>query len=206
MIALGVDPGRVTGIALVRWVAPGRRPVLLGCWRVTGPSWARWLASLETALTAARELLPDDHIATGQPDPEQVLVGIEEPPPVVRRWQHGSGRPRLGTRLDGRLAGDSTGLRSWVGIGRRQGAVLAAAMGRGWPEPLLVPQSEWVAAWRIPRGKKSTERGLGWHRVDEAGLHLEGAAELLERIPRSYRVDVAEAALLAGSMILPRRW
>ena len=206
MIALGVDPGRVTGMALVRQAVPGRRPVLLGCWRVTGPSWARWLASLEAALTAARGLLPADYAGTEKPAPERVLVGIEEPPPVVRRWQHGGGRPRLGTRLDDRLDGDRNGLRSWVGIGRRQGAVLATAMARGWPEPALVPQSDWVAAWRIPRGKKSTERGLGWHRVDEAGLYLEGAAELLERIPRSYRVDVAEAAMLAGSLVLPRRW
>lgn len=211
MIILGIDPGRTSGVALVEQ-RHGQRPLLLACWHVTGDTWRRWIDRARTVTYALESVLPASHLLAqtdgAAPDPAVVRCVIEEPPPVATRWREQAGRPQLGTRLGGRLAGDQEGLRTWAGIGRRQGAWMVVLMEAGWPEPELVDQPTWVQAFGLPRGKQQDGRGggacpHGQHRIREAALYVEGATEQLAAIPGSYRVDVAEAVLQAAAMTLP---
>jgi len=224
MIVLGIDPGAASGVALVQG-RRGQRPLLLGCRHVAGSPWPRWLSNARRALSELGRLVDGDCYHTDDKgfaldftgkahpvpriDPAKVRCVIEEPPPVATRWKdtkRGRGantRPQLGNRLGGRLAGDQEGLRTWAGIGRRQGAWISKLDELNWPAHELIDQSIWVEGWgNIPRGKQ----GDGTHRIMEAGLFVEGAKEQLLAIPKTYRVDVAEAVLLAGALTLPNEW
>jgi hypothetical protein len=124
------------------------------------------------ACLEARELV-------AQHEGAEVVCTVEEPPPVSRR---------------GALAGDHHGQRSWVGIGRRQGMMMAAMIVAGLPEPTLVAQGAWAGGLGLAPGKQ----GDGSHRIREASLLVQGAAVRLHEIDEPRRIDVAEAILQAA--------
>ena len=173
-VALSADPGTNAGLALVQHV-PGARPRLLAAWEVYGSRPGLWWAR---ALQACQEAAQRVGALGGHPTP-QVALTVEEPPVVSR---HGA------------LAGDTHGQRSWVGIGRRQGMLLAAMAQAGLGDGELLDQAAWARGWGVPVGKQ----GDGRHRVAEAGLYVEGAREVLAAMSGPRVVDVAEAILQAG--------
>lgn len=169
---LAFDPGAVTGTALVAPGAGREKPRLLWAGVVAGDPWDRWIAEAGAALGAA--------LLAAQAAKLTVLVAVEEPPPVSR---------------GGSLEGDRHGQRSWLGIGRRQGALLTLASIQALP-CRRVEQGNWTAAMRVPTGKQ----GDGAHRLQEAYLHLEGARDVLGHLPEKGRIDAAEAALLGCAL------
>ena len=178
-LALGIDPGASTGLALVRDV-PGGLPELLGAWCAWGAD-REWLRRLNESLGVVGVLAFDRGVALAD-----VVVWVEEPP---SHWR--SGGPR-NTQAAAR------------GIGRRMGQVEMAWAQRTegtWPRRVQGP--EWWEPWRgqVAHGKI----GDGGHRIAEAGRWVEGARAVLAAMEqettaaRERRVDVAEAILIAGA-------
>lgn len=173
-LVLAVDPGKISGAALV--AAPTRptiRPALLWAAVVTGSAWPTWFRAAQAAMDAA--LMVCETMGASP------LLVIEDPPAVAR---HGT------------LDGDHRGQKTWLGMGRRQGAWMALGLARGLRVE-LVPQPVWTRAMRVPSGK----RGEGEHRIQEAGLHLEQGRTTLESLPAKGRIDAAESALLGCAMV-----
>jgi len=179
VFCVAVDPGRHGGVALVTEGQPGKRPVLLGVRHIGGDRPALWYRRAERGLRELVALIEEG---------AEVRAYVEDPPKVSRR---------------GTLKGDKRGQRTWAGIGRYQGMAIAACVVAGLGEPVLLPVKAWTSAWgvMVPGGK----RGDGTHRIREAELLVEGSREALDSIPVSYRVDAAEAVLMAGAGALARK-
>lgn len=183
IFALGADPGRHGGLALVALDPPGL-PYLVNAWKLVGADrrlwWARCRAAFEDAV--------QDLVQLGV-ELDRVRVWIEDPPPVARK---------------NALGGDKRGMQSWAGIGRAQGMLIAGALLEGLREPELVPGKTWWSCWgrQVRHGK--SHRDEGQHRIHEAENLVPGARTVLATIPEGCRVDVAEAILIAGAAALAR--
>lgn len=175
LLALGGDPGRHGGLGLVE-MRPGRRPLAVGAWAIHGHDQTAWWRSCREAHAEAAHLIVEAV--------EWVPYWLEEPPPAFQQ------------KGDKALDGDERGLRSWTGLGRFQGMMIAGALEASMGEPALHLPSAWWAQWPgIFRGKQ----GDGTHRIREAGVFIEGAGPMLAAVPLTCRVDVAEAMLIAGA-------
>jgi hypothetical protein len=181
--ALGADPGRHGGLALVALDPPGL-PRLVKVWKLVGADRRLWWARCNAAHGEAVELLSGFGVAL-----HDVRIWIEDPPPVARKHS---------------LPGDKHGMQSWAGIGRMQGMIIGAALIHGFKEPELVSGKAWWSLWgrQIRHGK--SHRDDGKHRITEASHLVLGAGDALEEIPDGCRVDCAEACLIAGAAALFR--
>ncbi len=181
--ALGADPGRHGGLALVALDPPGL-PYLLGAWKLVGADRRLWWQRCRAAHQEALEQIRERKVELAR-----VRIWIEDPPPVARKKS---------------LPGDKHGMQSWAGIGRCQGLLIAAALVEGFREPELVQGKTWWALWgRYVRHGKS-HRDDGQHRILEAEHLVPGARMALAEVPVGCRVDVAEAILIAGAAALAR--
>lgn len=171
MMVIGLDPGAHGGVALVERLDDVRGH-LLAVAHVTGSTPLHWYRNARAALLMMGVEL-DSRGATAR-------VVLEEPPVISHR---------------GALAGDRGGQRTWCGIGRYQGLLMAACAEWSAAMPVIVPHGEWTGALQpLIRPKKI---GDGWHRIAEAERWLIGARELLAPIPKTSRIDCAEASLFA---------
>lgn len=184
VLALGADPGRHGGLALVQ-ACEGGLPRLVRAWRLVGADRRLWWARCLAAHQEASRLVWDLGV-----DLADVRVWIEDPPPVARKRS---------------LAGDKHGMQSWAGIGRAQGMLLAAGLSSGFREAELVQGKTWWMVWgrsQVAYGKSHRDEGA--HRIEEASRLVLGAREALAEVPAGCRVDVAEAILIAGAAALVR--
>ncbi len=170
MIAAAADPGESSAWAACAFT-PGDRPRLLILHPVHGDEHLWWRRALEGA-----RLIVDAY--------GQVPCRIEVPPATVHRGagiaSHGAGH----------------------GLGMRAG-LLRAAWWQATPGGVL-PQTwsprEWWGPFRLGKKRAVVGQPLGWHRVAEAGMYVDGAAEVLALVTASRRVDCAEAILMAASL------
>ena len=107
---------------------------------------------------------------------------VEVPPPVVH---------------SGAMAHHRTG----HGLGMRAGLLRAAWWSATGELPATWEPGEWWRPFGL-RGKREA-KGVpkGWHRVGEAGLYVDGAANALTAFPVTRRVDAAEAVLQAAALV-----
>lgn len=190
-MVVGIDPGASAAVALVDRAGAGR-PLLLGLWSVYG-DWAPWLARADLALMAIQE----------RPDGGSPVVYCEAPT--------GGGKTR-----GAKFTPDS-----WLGLGKRAGALRALAWARGLEVWHDVDQEDWAVALRLPNRKFPAEQRRGdpadgWHRVLEAGQLVEGARENLKEMPHesdaaverivcaAEAILIACAAQLAGEQLVAR--
>jgi len=193
MIALAIDPGAHAGVAIVTspW-GDDPRPRL---WYATGISVSRpsKLRGLEAQaewerrfFNRARVCLLEAAARVARRKMSEVLVGIE--------W-----------RDCHQLAGEKA--EEVYALGARRAALSAAVADIFDRPPALLPHQWWVETINansevpIPRGKQGTRQTLGEHRIAEAAVRLADARELLMALPKSVRVDTAEAALMAAALI-----
>lgn len=186
--ALGIDPGRHAVMALLEDVPVGM-PRLVGLWTVTSGDLDRWFVEAKEGMRGAAKALE------GQAE-GSCCVWMENPTPVSRQ---------------GSLAGDSRGQKTWGGIGKYRGLLLAALHEAGFKAQEVTnvePGSkagQWWSAFGRFMGKKiesGPEGILGWHRVEESARFIHTSKEALEKVPKSYRVDAAEAVLIGAAALL----
>ena len=175
-LAIGVDPGASTGIAVVRGEITNRGAMqFTAVWAesVFGSSKKLLWLRLKDAARAAVERAGDGATAY-----------IETISPTIRR---------------GSIAGVRDGMTAWAGLGQHRGLALGAVMDAGAVVEDL-PQREWSQILPIARAK-----GAGTDRVWEASRLVAGATDLLALLDdsseaaRDRRVDVAEAILIAAA-------
>ena len=179
--AIGLDPGATSGAALVAvpWGADPR-PRLLAATAITASSPTKLRGPARTAewtrryQRAAEEALRRFRCILPAHRLDEVALAVEERP-------------------------GSTGPTEEVyGLGCRTGQLVAAVEHIFGRAPELVPQPWWTEILDVPPRKS----GGGGHRIEEASARLVGAAELLDQVPATARVDVAEACLLALAVLL----
>lgn len=180
--ALGLDPGATAGAALVA-VPRGEdpRPRCLGALSITASRPSRLRGPPATAEWERRwyerALLALHRLRAPVPERRwlEVALVIEVPSFEGQGDAYAFGLARETERLS--LACQAV----W---GRR-------------PEPF--GHCDWTAVHsELPIAKV----GNGRHRIDEAGARVAGAELLLEQVPTSQRVDVAEAVLIAAAAVL----
>lgn len=168
---VGIDPGRSAGLAVVE-AYPGHRPVLVQAWSVHGEDHL-WYPRMWRAI--------EEVVLTVAPPAHQLgACWVEDWVPYSR--EH---RPRQS---------------AWIGLGRRQGAVIATWTRLVQELPALVQVASndrhavgWTQVLRLGAGKV----GDGSHRFREAAALVEGAGPRLDEFPVTRRLDVAEAMLIA---------
>lgn len=171
-LTAAADPGESAAWALVE-SRPNARPLLRLLVEVHG---ARWN---DLAFDGARQIVA----MAGGPVP----CAIEVPHATVHR---GAG-----------MAHHASG----TGLGRRIGRLEAAwfAASGEWPAEVLPGSAEgqWWRPFRLGKKREMPGRPLGWHRVAEASMFVEGAAARLALVgSAARRVDCAEAVLMAAAV------
>jgi len=174
---MGADPGSHSCVAAVRIDTGAARPLTLELVRHVGSAKPRaWSLKCSDAIEAVYE-------SCGSA-PERLWV--ESPPKRTRR---------------GSFGGDKQGLETRLGLGRYQGMIIAhASLLPCEMDITIVRQPDWVAIY----GRKIHNRKMrdGQHRIAEASMYVAGAVDGISKIPKSMRVDAAEAILIAGAAAL----
>lgn len=186
---VGYDPGRDAGLALLD-DRGGQRPELVQLWEIHGDDHL-WHARLASAVTECAGLLR----GAAEAAPEgwrEPLVWAEDWVPYAR-----ADRPRQ---------------QAWIGLGRRQGAFLAAWVAEAGALPTLVPPGDesvqhlgdrarqgWTRLLGVAAGKLEADGGR--HRLAEAARYVDGPVRdrLLACGSRGRQVDLAEAILIAAA-------
>jgi hypothetical protein len=197
--SLGLDPGACSGVALGRRVSRGQRPELLLLLPVFGSNRRTWFARAVEVMRKVRELVPED---------AELRVSLEEPPPASTK---------------GSLKGDKRGQKTWLGIGRYQGLLIAACLVAGLPVPVHVQLTKTSRKADAPLGwtdilgvspRKYLPVGktrVGEHRIPEAAQHVQGAREALREFAGTAKtytrdIDLAEAALIMAAGLKETTW
>lgn len=202
---IGWDPGNQAGAALARGAAAPHRPTLVAATRVFGTHPDLWF---DRAQNAAQDFLltvtRDCQVCTvgmfgDRPCPclLSVVTWIEVTPPVSHKKAPKSAD-------------------AWVSLGRHVGLIHAAMANTPFPRPLEIQHRHWtrtlspaIAKKKMPNAACQRCRGtgvkpstknqpcgcVGEHRRAEAIRLLVGAEEILQ----GQKIDVCEAALIAGA-------
>ena len=180
--AVGIDPGARAGASFVG--LHGNTPELVAAIPIYGKWPGPWYRrALDGFDQLSREL--DLVVRRGG---RYVGAWIEDPPVVSRR---------------GALRGDSRGQKTWAGLGRREGALMAAAFHRGLGFPEQVENKAWRDLVRCPPKPKREVTAipsrvlLAMDRIPSARETLIG---LLHDRPNEV-VDVAESMLIALALL-----
>lgn len=192
-VAVGADPGRSTGLALVS-VRTGAAPTLMEVWQVHGAVDLVWWRRARAACASAADLIAQR--APGHPP----TAFIEEIPATLRRNS---------------IAGVTAGHRAWAGLGEVRGMLQACLFEAGFVV-VDFPQKSWTTLLGVAPKKDPADPEL---RLREARMRVAQAGALLNVLPQDSqaanerRVDAAESVLIAaaGAMSLltqtqQRRW
>lgn len=184
--AIGADSGEHAAFALVQLDAEGLR--LLRLWPVYGTG-VLWFERAREAADCGWASLRES-VAIQQPADmvearaARCRVWIETPPSMSRKLATGKRHTQA----------------SWIGLGRRVGALQMAWYCAARHPASLVEPSTWWMPWAghgLKRGKD--EATAGWHRVEEASALVMGAGAALTAVPKTRAVDCAESILIAGA-------
>jgi hypothetical protein len=149
-LILAIDPGRVSGLALVRPGGRGEAPTLLGAWVVTASTQRAWLRRADAALDEAQAL---------SALPWRVVAEKDPPARRMRGGARGAG-------------GDKQGIATASGMGKYRGYLIALAHRRSPDhEPKMIPVRDWTKGLNVRAGK----RGDGSHRLTEMRTLMQAA-------------------------------
>lgn len=187
---VGFDPGRSAALSLL--VDRGaQRPELVAAWEIHGEDHL-WYDRLPLAVAECYTHIVELRAAEAETW-QRSLVWAEDWVPYARKDR------------------DRERQHAWIGLGRRQGAFMAAWCQAAATLPTLVPPGNespqhvvrarqgWTALLGVPPGK--SEQDGGAHRIREAGMYVGGPVRerILACTSRARQIDLAESLLIAAA-------
>lgn len=177
---IGLDSGNHGAVGLVSHTGKrGTLPTAIGAWGI----WGKWPGLwYERALEAARySICP--------------FISDDIPRPGPRTWEGHPARPIVWQETS--RANLSRNPATWMGFGKRCGALLCAfheATGI-WPEEKQ--NSDWREQWNLPGKGDDPEQ-----RIRQCAMYIQGSKAVLAGVRPSCQIDAAEALLVGGAAVM----
>ena len=187
VLAIGLDPGRSTGLSAVRWGSDG--PELAAAFPIYGAGYSTWWKRATHAVSGMNRAIGEHTLDS------PAVAYVEAIPATFRRLS---------------MPGVSKGHKAWAGLGEARGLGVAALLAGG-IRVESIDQKLWVSTLgSVAQAKNDNDPLL---RVREASHLVRGARQALAEVAdgskaaQSRSVDVAESILiaLAGCMLLRRQ-